>query len=228
MNQEEFKKKLSELVAKSNAEQKTIIQSVINNLKSTGFRNVLEDYDFIYTSILVSLEYGLEKIDDFIQTSKMFDENSIKSLKTAYLIYYNKLLNSSSTNTKIYLLSVLDSFSQKLNKHIIKFVIFDGQRINIPMLYISESEPAFKKIKEFIPESWYATNIIFDGNNINLPDEVKIVKLNEEAPDIKNALETQFMKLNSENLYSAINSNDFYFVDAILVEKYREAKDKIL
>ena len=228
MNQEEFKKKLSDLASKSSAEQKAAIQSVINSLKMTGFKTVIEDYDFIYASILVALEYGTEKVEDFVETSKMFDENSVKSLKTAYMIYFNKLLNSSATNTKIYLLSLLDSFSQKLNKHIIKFVIYDGQRISIPMLYISEADAAFEKIKELSSNSWYATNIVFDSNTITLPDEIKIVKLNEDAPDIKNVLTTQFMKLNSENLYSAINSTDFYFVDAILVDKYREARDKTL
>ncbi len=228
MNQEEFKKSMNELVAKSSVEQKAMIQSAVNLLKSTGFKAVLEDYDFVYASVLVTLEYGIDKVEDFVQTSKMFDENSVKSLRTAYMIYYNKLLNSSAANTKIYLLSVLDTFSQKLNKHIIKFVIFDGQHISIPMLYISEADAAFEKIKEFLPNSWYATNIMFNNNTVTLPDEIKIIKLNEELPNIQNILETQFMKLTSENLYSAINSTDFYYVDAILVDKYRETRDKTL
>jgi TfoX/Sxy family transcriptional regulator of competence genes len=227
MNLDEFKKNLNDLSTKILPEQKALVQKTIDSIKLLGFQSVITNYDFLWDTIRVVLEYGFEKVEDFLETAKTFDETSIKSLITAYQIYFNKLLNSTEMNSKIYLLSTVDTYSQKLSKHIMKFVIFDGQKISIPMVYIQENNN-YQKLKNLTSKTWYQTNIIFNDSTMEIPDEIKIAKLDDEKPDIKNILSTQFQELTTDNLYSAINSNNYYFVDAILVEKYRDAKDNTL
>jgi hypothetical protein len=109
-----------------------------------------------------------------------------------------------------------------------KFVIFDGKRIDIPMVYIQEDSNNYQKLKSLIPKAWYQTNIVINNGTMELPDEIKITKLNEEKPDIKSVLSSQFQELTTDNLYFAINNNSYYYVDAIVVEKYRDAKDHTL
>jgi hypothetical protein len=229
MEKNEYENFCRELTTEENRQ---IILQTDNWVKQAG----INDYDFAKILIESAIKYGFDTIKSNYDILAAMTSNPIQ-LKNQLTRYLKSLATVNlGDDMDVYVLyKSSPSFSKKLNKNIVKLVLYTRNNIYFTLVYLPADNTGrlSQEINQIKPQTAYKMNVLIDSaGNLRLGKYINAKPSTMSAPSLEellNALEMKYPKLNTKLSIDEILSKPIeYYMSGLLGEVLQESSSRII